>query len=833
MLAIKKEIHNELSLSVSPPVNHQQVKEGLSKALGKKVRASDAPLLKTPKPEPTPSTKIKTHKIDPCKKTAQENEFSPKIKRERTESADQNQNNPFTYLMKKERTKEEIDFDDTFKWLVAYEPLIREKFIEKLIESAFTWIEGEDIFYPYSKDGDTDIPDRFIPHDFPNFRNKEHIYRRLLATELHKIMSKIEPMEKTKKNTQYALKAAEAIKSRHVATCDEWTDLMASHLLKHEEVSLFKLTIDVMQPRVKRSGELHSKSSHARTHVVLGVLPRQETEKMQAEIQWRNAEQCATLPTLLCAGQYYKPEYLGNNTIYVMEPFSRKHFNTATQWQEFMAHIMDTYQLLRTEYKQLSEHNAKLKVSVDFYAPTTTPPFIQPEKFLGLETKRYASNIKSEPTASHSTQNPAIEVDDYDIRKFFTTYRSHAEKLKVQVGSYLEGVRDVRKLPPPQWPELREDRASTWSHTLVRYALFKLDIMGPDILDVNLFPLLKPDSNEYYQLLKAYLEKKESTDAKALINHWNCMKLKVAVPENGVFLPTQKWNIGHIEHLRRAVNPNHPLPSKRLLKVMQVIDSNKNNDLHLMYICEYIKIHLSPDTPEEFDFKNLSQMRTIRGGLASAQIPLPEMSGTRLKKWSAEVVRKIPEHMGFKVTHSFKKSPNPITSKDLDFSNKSEDSFYQWFDKEVKKHSFGITRILGPRKYKNVMITPPRIEGIEFGDVLYKHDLVMLYAYKHGMNCAEIIEQAPPITVFKMLKMISDKKKHEELFINLLSVSALRTQCPQNYMQYIKRNHIQLPKHLAKKTHVACVGWLRNHAKVLTERGWYLPDRRALKKEAS
>ena len=199
MLDIKKEIHSELSLSVLPPVKHQQVKEGLSKALGKKVRASDASLLTTPKPEPIPSTNKKTHKIDPCKKTAQENEFSPKIKRERTESAGKNQSKSFTYLMKKERTKEEVDFDDTFKWLVAYEPIIRGKFIEKLIESAFTWIEGEDIFYPYSKEGDIDIPDRFIPHDFPNFRNKEHIYRRLLATELHKIMSRIEPMEKTKK----------------------------------------------------------------------------------------------------------------------------------------------------------------------------------------------------------------------------------------------------------------------------------------------------------------------------------------------------------------------------------------------------------------------------------------------------------------------------------------------------------------------------------------------------------------------------------------------------------------------------------------------------------
>ena len=554
---------------------------------------------------------------------------------------------------------------------------------------------------------------------------------------------------------------------------------------------------------------------------------------MQEEIQWRNAEQCATLPTLLYAGQYYKPEYLGNKYVYVMEPFSRKYFNTATQWQEFMAHILNTYQLLRTEHKQLNEHNAKLRVSVDFYAPTTLAPFIHPDTFPGLGTKRYASNIKSEPTASHSNQRPATEVDDYDIRKFFTTYCSYAEKLKVQVGSYLEGVRDVRKLPPPQWPELREGRTSTWSHTLVRYALFKLDIMGPEVLDVTLFPLLKPDSDEYYQLLKAYLGKKESTNSKTLINHWNCMKLKISIPENGVFLPSQKWNIGHIEFIRREENPDHPLTSIRALSILKIIDSRKNNILYLKYICEYMRIYLCSENPEIFEFKKISQVRSIRNVFTYAKIPLPEVGHVRLKKWSAEVIRKVPEYAGFTVVHSFKKGSVPETSSDLNFSNRSEGSFYQWFDQEVLRRDFDLTRILGPRKYKNVMITPPRIEGIEFGDVLYKHDLVMLYAYKHGMNCAEIIEQAPPITVFKMLKMISDKKKHEELFMNLLSVSALRTKCPQNYMQYIKRNHIQLPKHLATKTHVACVEWLRNHAKVLTERGWYLPDRRVLKKEVS
>ncbi|MBO9481571.1 hypothetical protein [Salinisphaera sp. G21_0] len=660
-------------------------------------------------------------------------------------------------------------------------------------------IRKMDIEYAISSDKSAQMPEHKRLSIHGNFICIENIYKHLLVPKIHHLIQELSPVNDLKQQqTKYAMQIAELVKTYKVAQCDEMTHLMASCCLENPNISLFKMVINFF---FARTGSKKGKLDRSTTHVCLMVCPSLSGDSVQMQSQWYEAEHKYAHSDLHCAdGSYHQPPYLSNSEIYIADPCQHE-FWSGSQWQQFISNIADQY--LTPTGKDFK----KITVKITPYHSGTTANELTTAKVQAAVTVN-----------SDTTDYSSIPAYFY-LAEFAANIAKKHKKLKKRAALITKQrlVRNGVKIP--SFNTIKSKHRKKWSTNLVRVLAWKMNLDVKVLLRKDL-AILTPKSEDYYQCMIDFLGKSPIESPQHVINmvkSFNKYGFPFPEPCSRYFLPSKEWLPGHIRHLVRIAKPEQSFSDSELIKVLRVLNPVELQDTYLRYLHEYLQNKLVKNQGPRALEKAFS---TIRQG----NIPLPAIEG--ITNWNILTLRKLADLCvkKFGGISAETVAPYPSVGK-KEVIPTSPDEFAHWFLNKLTKYQFNFISFDSTLKAANLIVSISPIEGITFNPVPQKADWMLYYVYHYGFDKKEIYHQAPTNTVYQMLKRITSRKKHSELYDKLLYVSS--TGCGLRSLSIIrslKRHNIKLPDDLIDYSVKDQVTEMHARAKKLKESGWLAAD---------
>ncbi|WBA79797.1 hypothetical protein [Endozoicomonas sp. GU-1] len=661
-------------------------------------------------------------------------------------------------------------------------------------------IRKMDIEYALGPDKSAQMPKHKRLSIHGNITCVEKIYQHLLVPKIHHLIQESSPINDVKqRQTQYAMQIAELVKTYKVAQCDEMTHLMASCCLENPTITLFKMVINFF---FARTGSKKGKLDRSTTHVCLMVCPKLSGDSVQMQSQWYEAGYKHTYSDLYGAdGSYHKPPYMATSDLYIADPCQYEYW-PGSQWQQFISSIADQY--LTPTGKDFK----KIKVQITRYHSETAVNELP------------ATDIQTVPVNRASTDYSAIPAYFY-LEEFVNKLRKkvQGEKQRAIEITKKRLVRNAVKIPA--FDTVKSKHRKKWSTHLIRVLAWKMN------LDVNVLcredlAIINPKSEDYYQYIIDFLGKsiiESSKHINNMTNSFNKYGFPFPEPCRRCFLPSKKWLPGHIRHLLRVAKPERSLSDGELIKVLRVLNPVELQDTYLRYLHEYLQNKLV-DNPGPRVLENA--LSSIKDG--PHPIPLPAIAG--FTNWNILTLRKLADLCVEKFGGISAKTVTayPSVSK-REVIPTSHDEFTAWFLHRLTNNQFNFNNFDGKLKTANLIIHIPPIEGITFNPVPKRADWILYYVYQYGFDKKEIFHQTSSTTLYQMLKRITSREKHSELYDRLLYLSSTWSDLKaSSYLTTLRAHNIKLPDDLMYCTAKSRMIKMHARAEKLKESGWLAGD---------
>ncbi|WP_163372045.1 hypothetical protein [Endozoicomonas acroporae] len=671
--------------------------------------------------------------------------------------------------------------------------------IPTILSKVLEDIRKMDIEYAITSDKSAQMPEHKRLSIHGNFTYVDKIYKNLLVPKIHHLIQESSPINDLKqRQTEYALKIAELVKTYKVAQCDEMTHLMASCCLDNPAISLFKMVINFF---FARTGSKKGKLGRPTTHVCLMACPRLSGDSVQMQSQCYEAKHKYAHSDLHCAdGSYHQPTYMTTSEIYIADPCQHE-FWPGSQWQQFISNIADQY-LTATD-----KDFKKITVQITPYHSGTTANELTAAKVQAAV-----------PVNSDSTDYSAMPAYFY-LAEFAANTAKKAEKLKRRAALVTKErlVRNGVKIP--SFNTVKSKHRQKWSTNLVRVLTWKMNL-DVKVLHRRDLAIINPKSEDYYQCMVDFLGKSTIESPQHVINmvkSFNKYGFPFPEPCSRYFFPSKEWLPGHIRHLVRVAKPEQSFSDCELIKILRVLNPVELQDTYLHYLHEYLQNRLVKNQGPRILQNAIS---TIRQG----NIPLPAIEG--ITNWNILTLRKLADLCVKKFGGISPETvaPYPSVGK-KDVIPTSPDEFADWFINKLTKYQFNFINFDSTLKAANRIVNISPIEGITFNPVPQKADWMLYYVYHYGFDKKEIYHQAPTHTITQMLKRITSRKKHSELYDKLLYVSSTASGLRSlSIIRSLKKNNIKLPDDLMDYSVKDQVTEMHARAKKLQESGWLAAD---------
>ncbi|MBO9493930.1 hypothetical protein J7438_07500 [Thalassotalea sp. G20_0] len=664
--------------------------------------------------------------------------------------------------------------------------------IPTILSKVLNDIRKMDIEYAITSDKSAQMPEHKRLSIHGNFTCVEKIYKYLLVPKIHNLIRELSPVNDLKQQqTKYAMQIAELVKTYKVAQCDEMTHLMASCCLKNPSISLFKMVISFFFARTgSKKGNLLEGTT---THVCLMVCPSLSGDSVQMQSQWYEAEHKHAHSDLCCAdGSYHQPSYMANSEIYIADPCQHE-FWPGSQWQQFISNIADQY------LSPTGKDFKKIKVQITPYYSETAVKELP------------AIDIQAVPVNRDTTDYSAIPA-----------YFYLAEFVNKQQATEITKQKLIKnKVKIPSFNTVKSVYRKAWSIRLIRVMAWKMKLDIKTLYRQDL-AIINPKSEDYYQYMIDFLAKstvESSNHISNMAESFNLHGFPFPEPCSRYFLPSEKWLPGHIRHLLRVAKPERPLSDWEFIKVLRVLNPVESLDTYLLCLHEYLQNKLVKNNRGRI-LENA--LNSIKDG--SHPIPLPAIKG--ITSWNIFTLRKLADLCVEKFGGISIKMVTPHSSvgkKEIIPTSPGE--FATWFLNRLTRYQFNFSNFDGKLKRTNRIVNISPIEGITFNPVPQKADWMLYYVYHYGFNKKEIYHQASTRTIYQMLKRITSRKKHSELYDKLLYVSS--TGCDLRSLTVIrslKEHNFKIPDDLMDYTVKDQVTEMHARAKKLKESGWLAAD---------
>ncbi|MBO9481573.1 hypothetical protein [Salinisphaera sp. G21_0] len=659
-------------------------------------------------------------------------------------------------------------------------------------------IRKMDIEYAIGPDKSAQMPKYKRLSIHGNLTYVEKIYKNLLVPKIHHLIQEFSPINDLKqRQTQYAMQIAELVKTYKVAQCDEMTHLMASCCLENPTISLFKMVINFF---FARTGSKKGKLDRFTTHVCLMVCPNHSGDSVQMQSQWYEAGYKHANSDLHCAdGSYHQPSYMATSDLYIADPCQHEYW-PGSQWQQFISNIADQY--LTPTGKDFK----KIKVQITRYHSENT--------------------VKELPAADIQAEPVNRDTADYSAMPAYFYLEEFTNKLKKKVQGKRQRAIEITKqrlvrngVKIPAFDTVKSKHRKKWSTNLIRVLAWKMN------LDVNLLcredlAIINPKSEDYYQYMIDFLGKSTIKSSKHVINmtdSFNKYGFPFPEPCSRYFLPSKKWLPGHIRHLLRVAKPERSFSDSELIKILRVLNPVELQDTYLRYLHEYLQNKLVDNHgPRILE----NALCTINQG----NIPLPAIAG--FTSWNILTLRKLADLCVEKFGGISAKTvtPYPSVSK-REVIPTSPDEFSAWFLNKLTNNHFNFNNFDGKLKAANLIVHISPIEGITFNPVPKRADWILYYVYQYGFDKKEIFHQTSSTTLYQMLKRITSRAKHSELYDRLLYLSSTWSDLKaSSYLTTLRTHNIKLPDDLMYCTAKSRMVKMHARAEKLKESGWLAAD---------
>ncbi|WP_422445631.1 MULTISPECIES: hypothetical protein [unclassified Endozoicomonas] len=647
-----------------------------------------------------------------------------------------------------------------------------------------------DIEYVITSDKSAQMPEHKRLPIHGNFICLENIYKYLLVPKIHHLIQELSPInDLAQQQTKYAMQIAELVKTYKVAQCDEMTHLMASCCLENPAISLFKMVISFF---CVRTGPKKGNDGTT-THVCLMVCPSLSGDSVQTQSQWYEAKHQYMHSDLHCAdGSYHQPSYMAASDIYIADPCQHEYW-PGSQWQQFISTIADQY------LSPTGKDYKKIKVKITPYHSETAVKALP------------AADIQAVPVNRDTTDYSAIPA--YFYLEEFISKQQDTEITRQRL------VRNNVKIP--SFNTVKSTHRKAWSTSLVRVLAWKMNL-DVKVLYLEDLAIINPKSEDYYQYLIDFLSKSTIESSKHVTNMTRrFIKHVFPFPEpcKRYFLPYKKWLPAHIRHLHRVAKPERPFSDWELIKVMRVLNPAESQDTYLRYLHEYLQNKLVKNQgPRVLE----SALISIKEG--TPPLPLPAIKG--ITRWNILTLRKLADLCVDKFGGTWAKTVTPypaVGKKNVIPALPKE--FAAWFLNRLTRYQFNFKNFDSRLKSANLIVNISPIEGMTFNSVPQKADWMLYYVYHYGFNKKEIYHQAPTSTIYQMLKRITSRKKHVELYDKLLYIGS--TGCALRSFSFInslKKHNIKLPDDLMDYTFKGQMVEMHARAEKLKETGWLAAD---------
>ena len=164
-----------------------------------------------------------------------------------------------------------------------------------------------------------------------------------------------------------------------------------------------------------------------------------------------------------------------------------------------------------------------------------------------------------------------------------------------------------------------------------------------------------------------------------------------------------------------------------------------------------------------------------------------------------------------------KKTPIP--------SPENKDEFRNWFLNKLKNNQFNFNTLSAKLKESGRLVTISSIEGIAFHKVPEKYDWLLYYVYHYGFDRKEIYDQAPTSTLYQMLRRITSREAHKDLYNRLLYVVSTRNGLKSlSFTDRMRKYGITLPADLTGLTLKDTLTEMHSRAEELKATGWLSAD---------
>ena len=661
--------------------------------------------------------------------------------------------------------------------------------IPTILSNVLEDIRKMDIEYAISSDKSAQMPEHKRLSIHGNFTCVEKIYKYLLVPKIHHLIRELAHVtDLQQQQTKYAMQIAELVKTYKVAQCDELTHLMASCCLKNPSISLFKMVISFF---FVRNGAKKGIVEGTTTHVCLMVCPRLSGDSVQTQSQWYEAKHRAIRSDLHCAdGSYHQPSYMAASDIYIADPCQHAYWR-ANQWQQFISNIADQY------LSPTGKDFKKIKVQITPYHSETAVKVLP------------AVDIQAVPVNRDTTDYSAIPA-----------YFYLAEFVNKQQATEITRKKLIKnKVKIPSFNTVKSAYRKAWSIRLIRVMAWKMKLDSKVLYRQDL-AIINPKSEDYYQYMIDLLAKstvESSNHVANMTDSFNIQGFPFPEPCSRYFLPSEKWLPSHIRHLLKVAKPERPLPDWECIKILRVLNPVESQDTYLRYLHEYLQNRLVKNQGPRI-------LQNAFSTIKKANISLPAING--ITRWNIFTLRKLADLCVEKFGGISVKMITPGTSVDKkEIIPTSPRDFATWFLNRLTRYQFHFSNFDGSLKRANQIINISPIEGITFNPVPQKADWMLYYIYHYGFDKKEIYNQASTRTIYQMLKRITSRKKHSELYDKLLYVCSTGFSLQSlTAIRRLKEHNFKIPDDLMDYTVKEQVTEMHARAKKLKESGWLAAD---------
>lgn len=669
--------------------------------------------------------------------------------------------------------------------------------IPLILNNVLADIRKMDIEYAIYSDKSIQMPEHKRLPVHGNLVCVDKIYTYLLVPEIHHLIQRLSLIKDLKQQqADYATQIAALVKKYKVAQCDEMAHLMASLCLHNPAISLFKMVISFFRSRTPTG---QGKLDQSTTHVCLMVCPHHSGQSILMHSQWYEAQYKGTHTSLLCAdGSYHQPSYISTSDIYIADPCQDEYW-PGNQWQQFISSITDQY------ITPTGKDYKKIKVQITPYHSETA--------------------VKESPVAKAGpVKRKSKDCTALPAYRYLETFAGKAkkevkgEKQRAIPTAKKRLVRDDIEIP--SWDTIKPEHRNKWTASLIRVLAWKMNLKITVFFHDDL-SIIDPGSEDYYQFMLELLRnsKLESArDFEIKSTSFNTHGFPFPEPCKRYFFPSEIWLPDHIRHLTRVAKPEKPLSDCELIKVLRVLNPVESPDTYLRYLHEYIQNKLVNNHQGTAVLANA--ISTLRKG----KLPLPAIAG--ITSWNMPTLRNLAnfcaEKFGGVSVETVAARPS-VGKKDVIPS--SPDEFSAWFLKKLTNNQFIFNNFSGKLKASNLIVNISPIKGITFNTVPQKSDWLLYYVYHYGFDKKEIYLQAPSHTLYQMLKRITSREKHSELFNRILYVCS--TWCgfrSFSFINSLKKHNIKRPDDLLDYPVTAMMIEMHARAEKLKESGWLAAD---------